>query len=373
MRLLVVCPSWVGDAVMATPALRCLRSGLPGSYIGALVRPGIDHVLDGLGLFDEVHTIRSQGFMGPKRAASGVRGRAYDAAVLLTNSFSTALSVRMALIGRRIGFDRDGRGVLLTDRLTAPKADRGWAVVPAVSYYWHLAQHTLHAGGSPEDRSAVRSARGPEPDSLTAPLLDRPDRVETGLPGGVCMELGLTDRDRAEGSATLASAGVDRAYAILNPGGNDERKRWPAERFIELGEHVRTTHGLRVVVNGSPAEADLCARIAAGIEDAAALPAHGNTLRGLKAIVSGASLMVTNDTGPRHFAIAAGVPTVSLFGPTDPRWTTVPTRAPEEIVLADPTLDPREVSNDHPERCAIDRIETARVFESVARVLGGVT
>ena len=352
MRLLVVCPSWVGDAVMATPALRRLRDGLPGSYIGALVRPGIDHVLDGLGLFDEVHTIRSRGFMGPKRAAASVRGRGYDTAVLLTNSFSTALSVRMALIGRRIGYDRDGRGVLLTDRLTAPKTDGGWAIVPAVSYYWFAAGAVL----------------GDDRRSLEAPALEHAERVATGLPDGVAMELGVTDRDEAEGTAALASAGVDGPYAILNPGGNNEAKRWPAERFAEIGRWLAENRGVRVVVNGSPAEAELCGSIASAVPDGVSLPEHGNTLRGLKHIVRGASVMVTNDTGPRHFAVAAGVPTVSLFGPTDPRWTSVPVRAPEEIVVADPTLDPAESANDHPERCAVDRIGVERVVEALGRV-----
>ncbi|MEM1186093.1 MAG: glycosyltransferase family 9 protein [Planctomycetota bacterium] len=349
MRLLVVCPSWVGDAVMATPALRRLRSELPGAYIGALVRPGIDHVLDGLDLFDEVHTIRSQGFMGPKRAAAGVRGRGYDTALLLTNSFSTALSVRMALIGRRVGYDRDGRGVLLTDRLTAPKTDKGWAVVPAVSYYWFAAGAVLG-----NDRRA-----------LEAPPLHELERVETGLPPGVVMELGCTDRDQAEGSATLASADVTTEYAILNPGGNNPAKRWPAERFCEIGKKLSEERGWRVLVNGAPAEIDLCTQIAAGIPKGVALQEHGHTLRGLKHVVCGAKLMVTNDTGPRHFAVAAGVPTVSLFGPTDPRWTTVPTSAPEAIVVADPTLDPRDVSNDHPERCAIERVTIDCVAEAI--------
>lgn len=352
-RLLVVCPSWVGDAVMATPALRRLRQNLPGAYIGALVRPGIDRVLDGLGLFDEVHTIRSQGFMGPKRAAAGVRGRAYEAALLLTNSFSTALSVRMALIQRRIGYERDGRGILLTDRLTAPRTERGWAVVPAVSYYWF----------------AAGAALGDEARALPAPPRLERERVETGLPPGVYMELGITDRDRAEGAATLASAGIRGPYAVLNPGGNNEAKRWPADRFIEVGR-VLARRGLRVAVNGSPAEAPLCDDIAAEIEGAASLPAHGNTLRGLKSIVAGASIMVTNDTGPRHFAVASGVPTVTLFGPTDPRWTSVPTKSREAIVVADPTLDPSEISNDHPGRCAIGKIEAGRVVEAVESVLG---
>src|SRR5688572_19153197 len=96
MRLLVVCPSWVGDAVMATPALRLLRDAMPGGFIGGLVRPGIDEVLAGTEFFDEVHVERAAGVMGPKHAAAKVRPRRYEAALLLTNSFSTALITRIA-------------------------------------------------------------------------------------------------------------------------------------------------------------------------------------------------------------------------------------------------------------------------------------
>src|SRR5690606_10042645 len=94
LRLLVVCPSWVGDAVMATPALRLVRERMPGIYIGLLAKPGIDEVLAGLGTFDEVHVARGSGVMGPKFVAAKVRPRRYDTALLLTNSFSTALIAR---------------------------------------------------------------------------------------------------------------------------------------------------------------------------------------------------------------------------------------------------------------------------------------
>jgi heptosyltransferase-2 len=74
--------------------------------------------------------------------------------------------------------------------------------------------------------------------------------------------------------------------------------------------------------------------------------------------------MVTNDTGPRFIAAAFGVPLVSLFGPTDHRWSTIPTRAPEIILVADPSLSPDQSANDHPDRCRIDRIELAAVIQA---------
>ena len=88
LRLLVVMPSWVGDAVMATPTLRLIRGAYPGIFMGGLVRPGIDELLLGAKFFDELHVARPMGVMGPKFGAAKVRPRRYDTALLLTNSFS---------------------------------------------------------------------------------------------------------------------------------------------------------------------------------------------------------------------------------------------------------------------------------------------
>lgn len=122
-------------------------------------------------------------------------------------------------------------------------------------------------------------------------------------------------------------------------------------------------HGMRPVVAGSPGEAELARSIASlcPVESGpVALPALGLTLASLKGVVRAAAIMVTNDTGPRHIAAAFGVPVVSLFGPTDPRWTTIPFDR-ERVIVADPTLDPAEVADDHPQRCAIERISVESV------------
>lgn len=362
-RVLLVLPSWVGDAVMATPALVRIREAMPGSYIGAMVRPGIDRLLEGLAtgsgqtVIDEFHVARPSGVMGPKHAAAKLRPRRYARALLFTGSFSTALTIRVAGIPERIGYDRDGRGFLLTKKLGPPRsASGGWAIVPAVSYYWHAASALI-------DPAA--------PTALPAPRLDDPRRVATGLPACARMRLSISDRDRAEADAVRGSAGFSGPTAILNPGGNNPAKRWPAERFAALADHLAGVHGLTVLLNGSPAERDLCAQIAgAARSDCVILPDHGHTLGSLKALVAEASFMVTNDTGPRHIAAAMGTRLVTLFGPTDPRWTTIPADdSREAILLADDTLPVDQSSNDHPERCAIENIRSQAVEEAVDRML----
>ncbi len=359
LRLLVVCPSWVGDVVMATPALRLLRDRLPGAFVGLLLRPGPDRLLRGTDLADELHVDRAQGVLGPKFVAAKLRPRRYDTALLLTNSFSTALIARIAGVPRRVGYDRDGRGLLLTRKLQPPRDAKGdWALVPAVRYYWDAACAMLQGFG------------------LDAPALPASgDRLQ--LPPGVRMELPLTGGDREAAAGVLARAGLGagEAYAILNPGGNNPAKRWPPERFGAVAGYLasRPSGAMRCLVNGSPAEAEVCRAVVAACPEAraVALPEVGMTMDAMKGLVAGAKLMVTNDTGPRHVAAAFGVPLVTLFGPTDHRWTLIPTSAPEAILVADPTLPETERANDHPQRCRVDRITVERVIESVERVLHG--
>lgn len=341
---------------MATPALRLLRRGLPGAFIGGLVRPGLDDLLAGTTFFDELHVDRARGVMGPKLVASKIRPRQYDTALLLTNSFSTALITRLAFIPRRIGYDRDGRWLLLTDRLKPEKTgvlgSGGFAVVSAVDYYLRAAQAVLDG----RESGSLPPAGGP-----------------------IRLELAATPAQDAAAAEVLQRCGITpgERYAVLNPGGNNPAKRWPADRFAQVGAVLVRDYGLRVLVNGSPLEAELCARIvqeigAATLQEpgprAHSLPAAGITLGALKGVVRGAALMLTNDTGPRHIAAAFGVPTICLFGPTDPRWTTLPPgAAPMVEVVSNPALPPAKVADDHPEECRIERIEVGTVLESIGR------
>ncbi len=340
-RLLVVCPSWVGDVVMATPALTRLRRERPGAYIGALVRPGLDRLVEGCGLFDEVHVDRPTGVLGPKRVASRLRPRRYESALLLTNSFSSALVARIAGIPERFGYIRDARGGLLTRGLRPARRGRAYAVVPAIDSYWRLVDAYL-CGGEGQERA----------------------------PEGVLPTLGVSDRQEQQARAMLDALGLspDTRYAVLIPGASKAHKRWPADRFAQVADHLARAHGLEVLVSAGPGEEDLARQVV----DRAPMRAHaltGGDLGSLKALIRGCALLVGNDTGPRHIACAFARPTVTLFGPTDHRWTTIRGLDRQALVLADPTLGGDEVADDFPERCRIDRIEVARVIEAIDRVL----
>jgi heptosyltransferase-2 len=358
--LLIVMPSWIGDAVMATPALRVLRELLPGAFIGALLRPGIDQVLAGTDFFDETHVGRALGAMGPKRLAAKARPRRYDTALLLTNSFSTALITRLAGIPRRVGYERDARTFLLTDHITPPRRrdvepfkrsstdPSAWAPVPACEYYFRLATYFLRSIGlTPGEMGPLELATTPGEERAAAEIL-----VAAGIPA---------ERQHAT------------PLAMLNPGANNPAKRWPPDRFAALADELARRHGMTILINGSPGEAALTSEIAGLCAEGTPvveLPRLGITIGALKALVRRCRIMITNDTGPRHIAAAFGVPVVTLFGPTDRRWTTIPFE--DEIeVLADPTLPEQEVSNDHPDRCRIDHIGLGDIVAAANSLLRG--
>ncbi len=370
-RIVVFLPSWLGDTAMATPTLRLLRASLERAVVVGMVRPGMDEVLSGLELLDDVIVADARKALGPAKAASRLVTMKFDACLLLPNSFSSAMTARLAGIRIRVGYDRDGRGMLLTHGIEPLKRlppKHGYEPVSAVDYYLAAARRLLGviADERPDLRTGIETARS------------TPIRLELAtLPA---------EEDRAEAILGAAGVGAGEAFVVLNPGGNNPAKRWPVERFAAVAHHLIERHGAKVVINGSPSEAPVVALIRDAIvlnhpedgERVTCLPELGGTVGSLKAMVRRARLMVTNDTGPRHIAAAFGVPCITLFGPTDPRWTTLPdsvqignTKARETVIVADPTLPPEEVADDHPERCRIDKIATATVIEAVDRAMAG--
>lgn len=358
---------------MATPAIALLRHHLPKSVIVGLGRVGAAELLAGADhLLDEVMEADTRSTLGPAKVAGRLRPMKFDAALILPNSFASAITVRLAGIELRVGYDRDGRGMLLTHKLHPVKrlkphftSEGAWAPVSAVEYYLRAARELLLALVA-QERLVPKPADPP-----------------------VALELGTSRVQDEQGREVLGRAGaVDGGgevvpFALLNPGGNNPAKRWPIERFAAVAHHLITVREMRVLINGAPSERELCGLIAQVIAlnhpgDApmvASLPELGGTIGSLKAVTRAARLMVTNDTGPRHIAAAFGTPCVTLFGPTDPRWTTLPPSfsrpgVPREVVLvADPTLPATEVADDHPQRCRIDRIATGEVIAAVDQLL----
>jgi heptosyltransferase-2 len=328
-RVAVICPTWIGDTVMATPVLRALRRALPEARLVALMPPGHDELLRGAPWLDECIPLNWRGLRGPVRVGTALRSRNVQAVLLLPNSFRSALGARLSGAHIRVGYDRDARGFLLTHRLPVRKQDRP---TPVVDYYIRLARYALAA-----------QAIDPRP------------------------ELVITEDQHRAGDAALM--GMQKPFVLLIPGASKPEKRWPAGRFAAVADALAESHGFCAAVSGAPSETRIIQSV---IESARApvvdLLTRRLPLGALLAVIRRAAIVITNDTGPRHIAAALGTPTVALFGPTDHRWTTLPD-ARERLLLAEPFLPDTLIADRRPKLCAIERISTADVIAAASALL----
>lgn len=306
-RLLVVQPSWVGDAVMATPTLRALRQLFPAAHIAYLLKRYVKPVYAGMPWADQLITYRT-GRSGGKAGrgqfvelAARLRSARFDTAVLLPNSFKSALVCKMAGIERIIGYERDGRSFLLTDKLVPAKERGKFVPTPIVKTYLGLARY-LGA-----DQRDLR------------------------------LELFVSPSERREAEGVLAAAGLDPGIdrpatrtgagplVVMNPGaGYGPAKCWPPGYFAQVGDELISRRGATVLISSGPKERPIVEAVMRGMKGRAIdLQQYGLTLSSLKEVIRRCDLMLTNDTGPRHIAAAFGVPVVTVFGPTHPQWTEI--------------------------------------------------
>jgi heptosyltransferase-2 len=293
--ILAICPNWVGDLVMATPAFRALRASFPDARLTGVVRPYGEGILEGSPRFDRLVAFdrRRERLTEAARTVASLRAEAFDLAVVFPNSLSAALLARLAGARERVGYARDRRSFLLTKTLPRPGEGPGeegrFRPVYMVDYYLALAR----AAGAADHGRAVELYGTAESEEQAARLL-----------------------------ASLGAAGGERLVG-LNPGAAfGSSKCWPPERFAEAGDLLAGSLQARCIVLAGPGEREVQQAIAARMRSLPLCPAPADLpLSVLKGVVKRLALMVTNDTGPRHLAHAFGVPCVVLMGPTDPRYT----------------------------------------------------
>ena len=292
-RIAVFMPNWVGDAVMATPALSALRAHFGGAQIIGVLKPYVAPVFDGLGWLDETILLDSTGpsqnrWLG---VAHQLRTERVDLAILFPNSFRSALVSWWGGCKRRVGYARYARSWLLTDALTPFQDARGrLRPSPIIDAYNRLAEH-----------------------------------VGCGTPG-YAMTLATTVENERGADEVWAASGWNRNTEVvcLNPGAAfGSAKYWPEEYFAKLARLLGERRGSSVLVLCGPADRGLADQIArrAGVAHVHSLADYSTSLGLTKACVKRADLLITTDSGPRHFAAAFNRPVVTLFGPTHIDWT----------------------------------------------------
>ena len=298
-EILVWLPSPLGDAVLCTPALRAIRQHFESSKITFFGNPVVRGILSPSSFNDRwlEHDTNN-----PFSIAKMLKAHKFNHAILFKNSFASALAVFLAGIPSRIGYARDRRGFLLTEKLYPPKLPDGkLKPVSMINYYFAIASRL---GADTTDKNL----------ELSIQQQDR-ENIKTKLP----------QVSRSQGPVVIIVPG-----AAAGPS-----KRWFSERFAQTAGWLITNYNATVLISVAPTPVEK--RIAKEICESSRLSMQTQqndidnkivnladnpvSFGELKALFEAADLVISNDTGPRHIAIALRRKIISLLGPNNPDWT----------------------------------------------------
>jgi heptosyltransferase-2 len=326
----------MGDAILCTPALRAVRQYFNTGRISFLARPSIRETLSPCPFTDEWIDLSGD---NPLAVARQLSKHTFTHALLFKNSFGSALATCLAGVPSRIGYRREGRGFLLTERLSPVRSPGGgYAPVSMVDYYL-----------------AIASRLGADTTNRDLELHVDPHAVETA---------------RTKVPEVFET---DRPVVILVPGGAfGPSKCWPSENFAQTADWLIDNYGAAVVLSVS--SSDFERQIAKDIDDASRhslinLAERPVDIGQLKALFSRASLVISNDTGPRHIAIALQRKVITLFGPNDPAWTDTGYRNEVQIVSQAPCAPCQKPKCRKKDQVCMRDITPAQVCEAARSLL----
>ncbi|MHB8482363.1 MAG: lipopolysaccharide heptosyltransferase II [Nitrospiria bacterium] len=330
-KILIRTPNWIGDTVLSIPALTAVRSHFIHSEISLLGPDSMIKLLQENQIADYLIPLHEghRGFHGKWKLIQNLKKEKFDLAILFQNAFEAAWITFLSSIRYRYGYNRDGRGFLLTHPVPSlPKSKK----VHQVQYYLELLK----------------------------PLMK--ENFQRGRPF-----LQISGKERENASILLEEEGIDQNKNMIgvNPGAAyGSAKRWLPERFAELGDRLVREIRAQVVFFGSSKELSLVRRIQSKMAEKSFNLTGKTGLRELIATISRCSAFVTNDSGPMHIASALNIPTLAIFGPTDDE-TTSPAGAHSFVIKKNVECSPcllRECPIDH--RC-MTSISVGDVFNSV--------
>jgi len=265
-------PNWLGDAVMALPAVRNLKAMLADDPLAVAAPEKHAALWQKCPFVDSVIALESPRNL--QTTVAQLRDGKFGSAVLLPNSLRAAAEAWRAKIPQRIGYVRGGRGLLLTNPIPAPA--RNPARLHQRFYYLDL----VTALGGPGD--------------VSLPKLRKDPTIVAGWRGLV--------------------------VAICPGAEYGPAKRWPVENFVAVARHFIATRKAKIVLLGAKGDQSVAE------EFVRQLPAADNrvgktSLAEFMGMLVSARLVLCNDSGAMHAASALGVPTLAVFGSTEPQLT----------------------------------------------------
>ena len=325
MKILIRATNWVGDAIMALPALHAVRARFPEADIAIVARPYVADIYRHQDVADRLISYDvgglHAGLSGREHLAAELREQRFDVALLLQNAFDAAWLAWRAGIPERIGYARDGRSLLLTKAVRVPTPGE----IPAHEKFYYLE------------------------------LLRRASWLDS-LPDESFIRLRVTEEKVQHASQVFAEAGVrpkSLRVAIGAGASYGSAKCWPPARFAALANLLQAQSDADIVLFGTAAESAVSHAIAAEMRRPPIDLTGKTAVADLPALFSQCQLFVGNDSGAMHIAAAVGLPVVAVFGPTDP-FGTAPVTPRCTIVHEKPYCSPcflRRCPTDH--RCMV--------------------
>jgi heptosyltransferase-1/heptosyltransferase-2 len=339
-NILIIKPSSLGDIVLALPALTALRRSFPDSRISWLIRPEFAALLENHPHLDEIipfdRRFLGKAWFHPGALAALVslvrrlRNGRFDAVFDFQGLFRTASLAWLSGCKKRFGraCAREFAHIFYTDKVT-----QDMDCAHLVDYYLKI----LATAGAGE--------RG----------------VQFVLPRVPTAAESITRLLTAHGTAS-------DNYAVLVPGSAHRDKCWPTSRFAELADRIAAQYDLSIVATGTEPEASVVETLRKKAHVAIANLAGETSVSELIALLRGAKLVVSNDTGPGHIAAASGVPLVLMFGRSNP-LRVAPYGRKECVVATDPYGRGLDINSVDP-RHDIRAITVEQVYQKVCEQIG---
>ena len=288
-NILIRGTNWIGDAIMTLPAIRAVRNTFPAARISVLAKPWVVEIFNICKDIDEVIVFKSpgphSGIAGKLRLARELKARKFDTSILLQNAIEAAIITRLAGIPVRAGYNSDARGLLLTHSV---QRTEGIRKVHQIQYYLEMVKSLgcLSAGAQ------VHLHPGNEYQTLSEKI--------------------FAERDIGMQSLVIGLA----PGAAYGPA-----KRWLPERFAAVGDRLVEDLSAQVVLFGSREDRKTTDIVEQHARHQMVNLAGKTNLKEAIAVISRCSLFISNDSGLMHVAGALNIPTVAIFGSTNPLTT----------------------------------------------------
>ena len=332
-KIVVRSVNWIGDAIMTTPAITQLAENFPDARITIVVKEWVKDVFINNPFIDDIVVCNPKNRVGYIKLIKKLRKERFDIGIVFPNSFSSALFLFLLGTKYRVGYKTDCRSMFLN--IKTPRTSDLEFEKLRIDYFLNIANLI---GEKQADRELVLNV-SKESETFAKNFLKENKIDETDTTIG------------------------------FNPGAAyGKSKRWPVKKYAELGNRLIDTYKAKLVLFGSSHDQGVVNALAKGLRDKCAIAAGKTTLQDSMGLVNKCKLFVTGDTGPLYIASALRVPTLAIFGPTNPDTVAIPSEK-LQIIYKRVSCSPcflRECPKDH--RC-MEEVSVEEVFTEISRMI----